>query len=147
MRIKLKNVPVPEGYLLTILLGIVVHIVYKKVIFPSDLISHLLGWPLLLVGIGVSFWAVIEAGKMDLSSPQKLVTRGPYAYSRNPMYVGWALICLGIACVVNSIWIMIIFPGAGVYHHFVDVRKEETFLEQRFGARYREYRKNVRRYL
>lgn len=147
MRIKWKNIPIPEGYLLGILAGIVIHFFTRKIIFPPMLVGHLVGWPLIVTGAGICCWAVAAADAEDLSSPQKLVTRGPYAYSRNPMYVGWALICLGIACVVNSIWIMIIFPGAGVYHHFVDVRKEETFLEQRFGARYREYRKNVRRYL
>jgi protein-S-isoprenylcysteine O-methyltransferase Ste14 len=84
---------------------------------------------------------------MDISSPEELVISGPYAFSRNPIYLGWTLIYLGIAFVLNAVWLLILFPLAAIYVHFVEIHNEEKALEQKFGDRYRDYREQVRRYL
>ena len=139
MRFKLKNVPVPEAHVIGIILGVLLHLFFRKTILYQAWIGQLIGWPLIISGIGLSLWAAIEAGEMDISSPKRLLTSGPYAYSRNPMVVGWSLIFLGIALVVNSIYLIVLFPFIVAYSHFVDIRREEKFLEQEFGMRYREY--------
>lgn len=147
MKLKLKNIPIPEAHLLSLLLGIILQKLFPKVIFRQQLSGHLIGWLLIILGLGISFWAVFEAGKLDLSSPQRLITSGPYGYSRNPMYVGWTLIYLGFGLVVNSIWLILLFPIMVTYHHFTVIQKEERDLEQKFGTKYKEYRNQVRRYL
>jgi len=147
MKIKLKNIPIPEAHLISIILGVFLQKFFPKVIFQEKLIGHFLGWPLFVMGLGISFWAVIEAGNLDISSPQRLITSGPYAYSRNPMYVGWTLIYLGIGFVVNSIWLIRLFPIMVTYLHFAVIRKEEKVLAQKLGTKYQEYRNQVRRYL
>lgn len=147
MRFKLKNVPIPEAHIIGIILGLILHLIFRAKLFYLAWIGCLAGWPLILLGTGLSIWATIEAGETDISSPQELVTSGPYAYSRNPMYVGWTLIYLGITFVVNSLWLIFLFPFGMVYIHFIEIPKEERLLEQKFGSKYREYQNRVRKYL
>jgi len=147
MKFNPKNIPIPEAYIIGIVLGVLLHVFFRVRIFLPAWIGHLLGWPLIFLGTGLSAWAVIEAGKINISSPEKLVTSGPFAFSRNPMYVGWSLIYLGISFVLNSIWPVALFPLVVFYIHFVEIPKEEKLLKKKFGSRYREYRNQVRRYL
>jgi protein-S-isoprenylcysteine O-methyltransferase Ste14 len=106
-----------------------------------------IGIPLILLGLGVSVWAVMQAGETSVDKPTKLITGGPYALSRNPMYVAWTLMYLGIGLLANSLWILGLLPLVVIVTHFVDVRREESFLEKEFGEAYLRYRMRVRRYL
>ena len=115
-------------------------------LFPVNWIGHALGWPLIVAGVAVSVWAVLEAEDMKIESPTKVLTSGPYSISRNPMYVGWSAIYLGIALVANSLWILAFFPVAFLFTHFVDIRREERKLDELFGEEYRRYQAGVRRY-
>lgn len=144
---KWGNVPIPVQHLLGLALGGVLQLFFRQRLFPISWIGHAIGWPIVALGLGLSAWAVLEAGNLDVEAPTKLMTGGPYAFSRNPMYVGWALIYLGTALAANSIWMVILFPIVLVYTHVVDVLKEERVLAQKFGDEFREYRERVRRYL
>lgn len=63
------------------------------------------------------------------------------------MYVGWALIYLGIILILNSLWSLGLLVIVLVYTHFIEIRPEEKFLQKKFGAQYDNYRKNVNRYV
>jgi protein-S-isoprenylcysteine O-methyltransferase Ste14 len=147
MKIRLKNIPIPEAYVVSLLLGILLHFVFNKNLISLAWVGKWIGWPLILVGFGVAAWAVLEASINDMSSPRELITSGPYSFSRNPMYLGWSLICLGISFALNSFWILTSLPFAAVYTHYVEVLPEEEALAETFGERYEEYRRHVRRYL
>jgi protein-S-isoprenylcysteine O-methyltransferase Ste14 len=147
MNWKWSNVPIPLQHLLGLLLGGLLQALFRQRLFTVPWIGHVLGWPMVAVGMGLSAWSVVEAGNVDVEAPTKLLTTGPYAKSRNPMYVGWALIYLGTALVANSIWMIALFPIVIVYTHVVDVRKEERFLATKFGDEFREYQRRVPRYL
>jgi protein-S-isoprenylcysteine O-methyltransferase Ste14 len=88
-------------------------------------------------------WAAAE---VDLERPDRLVRRGPYAHSRNPMYVASAAVYVGIALVAGAAWPLALLPAVLLATHVVIVR-EERVLDGRFGAAYRSYRASVRRYL
>jgi protein-S-isoprenylcysteine O-methyltransferase Ste14 len=105
-----------------------------------------LGWPLILLGAALAAWATWTAGRVNLERPDQLVTRGPYAVSRHPMYVAWTLIYLGVALVLNTVWLLILLPLAAVLIHR-EAQNEESRLEDAFGESYRTYRQRVRRYL
>ena len=62
------------------------------------------------------------------------------------MYVAWTLMYLGIGLTANSLWIIAFLPIVVAFTHFVDVRKEERFLEKQFGDEYLQYKGRVRRY-
>ena len=79
--------------------------------------------------------------------PSALVTTGPFAYSRNPMYAGMLLIHLGSAVALGSLTPFVVPP---VFAWIIDVgfiRMEEAKLERVFGDDYLEYRGQVRRWL
>jgi protein-S-isoprenylcysteine O-methyltransferase Ste14 len=86
------------------------------------------------------------AGTTELSRPQRLVTSGPYAVSRNPMYVGWTLLQLGIAMASGSGWVLAALPFVGAVVHR-EVLREERRLTETFGDKYRQYCATTGRYL
>ena len=144
---KWKNYPIPEAYVVALVAGVVLHLLFPHQCFARAWTGHLAGWPLAGIGIAISLWAVVEIREMDIASPTKLITGGPYAYSRNPMYVAWSFLYLGISLVINSLWLLFLLPAAAFFIHFVSIRREETRLEQLFGERYVRYRNHVRRYI
>jgi protein-S-isoprenylcysteine O-methyltransferase Ste14 len=84
---------------------------------------------------------------MSIEAPEKLLMTGLYSRSRNPMYVGWMLLYLGIGLAGNSVWTLAFLPLVMIFTHLVDVRKEERKLKNKFGEQYLEYQDKVRRYL
>ena len=76
-----------------------------------------------------------------------LILRGPYRYTRNPMYVGMTLVEVGLGLAANNLWIALFALPALVIVHVIAVRPEERYLAEKFGASYKEYLAQVRRYL
>lgn len=76
-----------------------------------------------------------------------LVDAGPYAFTRNPMYLGMALIYLGLAFAFASIGMIILFvPLIAIIQSQV-IAREERYLTGRFGEPYSAYRARVRRWI
>lgn len=76
-----------------------------------------------------------------------LVVHGPYRFTRNPMYLGFAVLYLGVTLLVNSLWPLVLLPIVlGIIHRWVIVR-EEAYLTRAFGDDYRAYQARVRRWL
>lgn len=96
---------------------------------------------LTLVAFGSSFRVGI-----DTDRPDKLVTSGVFAISRNPIYVGFGLLLLGQFLVFPS-WIPLIYLLAAVWLFNRQVLREETFMREHYGREYAEYCSRVRRYL
>jgi len=76
-----------------------------------------------------------------------IVTAGPYRFSRNPIYVGLTLLYLGLALTFNTWWAVIVLVPILAVMHVGVVRREERYLEQKFGEPYRQFCSRVRRYL
>lgn len=76
-----------------------------------------------------------------------LETEGPYRFSRNPIYLGYAVAYAGIAVAIDSlIALTLLLPCMVVIDRFV-VLREEQYLSRKFGAAYDAYRSKVRRWL
>ncbi len=93
--------------------------------------SLLLGLPLAALGEAVRIWA---SGHIEKT--QRLATGGPYAHSRNPLYVGSVLMAVGVAVASASLWVV---GAAGAYlaaFYPAVVRDEATFLRAKFGDAY-----------
>jgi protein-S-isoprenylcysteine O-methyltransferase Ste14 len=80
-------------------------------------------------------------------APSSLVIAGPYKITRNPMYLGLALVYLGIAIADQSIWALILFPFILIVIQHWAIGAEEAFLERRFGTDYSSYKASVARWL
>ena len=110
------------------------------------------GIALVLVGLAIGVWGrqtMVRAGtNVDPRRPATaVVTSGPFRFSRNPLYVGLTLIYLGITTALDTAWgLVLVVPLLVVMHQGV-VRREERYLERKFGDGYRQYRAAVRRYL
>jgi protein-S-isoprenylcysteine O-methyltransferase Ste14 len=74
------------------------------------------------------------------------VRRGIYKRTRNPMYQAFGLFVLGIAFGLASDWIFLLLPLGALIMHFGVVRREERYLEAKFGEEYRAFRDKVPRY-
>lgn len=138
----LRNVPIPEESLAGIAAGLAL-----EQLRPWQLKSRRsVGWALVAAGSMVVAGSLKAAGTTELDKPQSLVTSGPYAVSRNPMYVGWGLLQLGIGVIAGSGWVLATLPlvGAAVHH---GVLQEERRLEEIFGDEYRQYVAKVHRYV
>ena len=75
------------------------------------------------------------------------VVRGPYRFTRNPMYAGLVLQLAGIGLALGRTWILL---AAGLAILVLDrhaIAREERYLERRFGATYLAYKSRVRRWL
>ncbi len=76
-----------------------------------------------------------------------VVTDGAFRYSRNPTYLSLTLLYVGVALVLNSLWVlMMVVPAVAVTHWGV-VLREERYLESKFGEEYRRYTQRVRRWI
>ena len=77
----------------------------------------------------------------------RIVTHGPYRFSRNPMYIGLALWTLGIAFLVDCAWMLLAVPIGLVLIDRLVVTREERYLERKFGEEYLSYKRRVRRWI
>ena len=79
--------------------------------------------------------------------PSTLMENGPFAYSRNPIYLSMAIFLLGSALAVGQIWALAIVPVFVLLVRQIWIVKEEESLEAEFGQIYRNYKMRVRRWL
>ncbi len=106
---------------------------------------------LLILGGALNAWGALTMRRAGTNiSPSRpttiLVTSGPFRFSRNPLYVAGAVLLLGLALALNNLWgILALIPLSLVMHYGV-ILKEERYLDEKFGAPYRQYRLTVRRY-
>jgi protein-S-isoprenylcysteine O-methyltransferase Ste14 len=76
-----------------------------------------------------------------------LVTGGPFRYSRNPFYLAMTVIYIGITLYVGFLWPLVTLVPALIMVQWRIVRREEQFLESRFGEDYRAYKARVHRWI
>jgi protein-S-isoprenylcysteine O-methyltransferase Ste14 len=117
-----------------------------------------LGWnrvPALLLslgGLGIFIGAALALRRAGTTvSPYKaarvLLTTGPFLRTRNPIYLAFAWIYLGCACLIASLWPFLFFPVIIVVMNRFVIAREEAWLEKRFGEAYRAYRARTRRWM
>ena len=104
-----------------------------------------------LAGLLLLLWSLISFGQsfrvgIDTDHPDKLVTTGVFAYSRNPIYVSFALILFGQFLIFSN-WILLIYLGAAIWLFHRQVIREEDYLKEHYGKEYLQYCNRVRRYL
>lgn len=76
-----------------------------------------------------------------------IVERGPYRFTRNPMYLGMTIAYLGVALIMNSTVALIMLPVVILVIDVFVIRREERYLSAKFAAPYDSYRARVRRWL
>lgn len=77
----------------------------------------------------------------------EIVSTGIYRFTRNPMYVGMALLLLALGLAFANAWIVALVPTVLAVVYWTAVRHEEAYLERKFGAAYEAYKARTRRWL
>jgi protein-S-isoprenylcysteine O-methyltransferase Ste14 len=76
-----------------------------------------------------------------------IVTTGPYRITRNPAYLGMALVYVGVALMSDALWVLAPLPVVLAVVDRGVIAREERYLERKFGQEYVDYRSRVRRWL
>ncbi len=125
-------------------------------LFPTDAFSEnvrfTLGVSLVLLGAILNASATRRFRRAhthhEVDKPARaLITDGPYRFSRNPIYLGFIALYLGLGVFLNNLWIFVLGAPLTLTIQVVIASREEDYLEGKFGEEYRAYRERVRRWL
>ncbi len=109
--------------------------------------------PVIIGGsLALFFWAVYSMRKGGASistgeATERIIMRGPYSFSRNPIYVAMLLLQIGIGFWANSLWFWLFATLSAVLLVWGVIKREELYLERTFGADYVAYKARVRRWI
>jgi len=136
----------------SVLLGLVIHTFWPVEIplaarFGRIAIVLFLGLGLSIIALSFREFARARTSVRPDRRANALIRTGPFAYSRNPLYVAMALLILGIGVWANSIWIWVMVAPLVLVMNTAVIIREERHLERRFGREYIDYKKSVRRWL
>ncbi|HET7570220.1 MAG TPA: isoprenylcysteine carboxylmethyltransferase family protein [Gammaproteobacteria bacterium] len=117
-------------------------------------LSEAVGWlgvACCIIGLSLLLWSLISFGSsfrvgIDADHPDQLVTTGVFAFSRNPIYVAFAVILLGEFLIFPN-WILLLYLCAGIALFHRQVLREEAFSKLHYGQDYLAYCRRVRRYI
>ncbi|HET9041055.1 MAG TPA: PEMT/PEM2 methyltransferase family protein [Gemmatimonadales bacterium] len=135
----------------TLVAGLILHWLRPVAVLPA-LVARLIGI-MVLVASGLLVRSAEAAMRRAGTDPRPdhpslaIVTEGPFRFTRNPMYVGTTGLYVAVSLLVNALWpLVLLLPMLAVLHWGV-VRREERYLEGKFGEPYRLYRLRVRRWV
>ena len=77
----------------------------------------------------------------------RIVTAGPYRFTRNPIYAGMFLLLIGLAVAFDSLWLLVALAVFYPVIRYGVVAREERYLERKFGGAYLDYKAKVRRWV
>jgi protein-S-isoprenylcysteine O-methyltransferase Ste14 len=120
--------------------------------FVHGAFRWILGAIFLVAGLGLNIGGFVtqkRAGTdpIPFNPSTHIAVHGPYRFSRNPMYIGLALLTLGIAVLCDCAWILLAVPIGLVLIDRLIITREERYLERKFGEEYLSYKRRVRRWI
>jgi protein-S-isoprenylcysteine O-methyltransferase Ste14 len=120
-------------------------------VLPSPY-NYVIGVPLILAGLGFGLYAARQFSRVrtnikTFDKPNVLVTDGAFRFSRNPMYLGFAIALLGFAIKLNVLAPFLVVLGFVLITHFWYIRFEERMAGETFGEAYEDYRRKTRRWI
>ncbi|MCB1520493.1 MAG: isoprenylcysteine carboxylmethyltransferase family protein [Hyphomicrobiaceae bacterium] len=133
--------------------GIALNLTYKLP-WPGldDTAARAIGLAIGAAGIALIVWAAMTLWRhrttvLPNRGVSALVTDGPYRFRRNPIYIGDAMVLLGLAEMTKNIWFAILVPVFVLLVTWLAIIPEERHLEARYGDEWRAYRDRTRRWL
>lgn len=109
------------------------------------------GWLLIAAGLALDLGAMVTLNRARTTiwpnrGVDHLVSSGPFAISRNPIYLGNTTLMIGVGLAAGIAWFILFALVAAYATQKLAIEREEKHLEHRFGKRYRDYVKKVRRW-
>jgi protein-S-isoprenylcysteine O-methyltransferase Ste14 len=151
----LMHIPVPWVFVLNYLLGAGLESISPRLSqgtirsVPEITIA---GGVFFAIGAVIAGWALVIFRKARTTTvpgraSAKLVTWGPYRFTRNPMYVCLSLAYLGEAGLMKQLWPVLVLPLTLAYLNWIVIPVEEERLTEVFPDDYEQYRSRVRRWI
>jgi protein-S-isoprenylcysteine O-methyltransferase Ste14 len=144
-------IPPPLLYVFPFLAGLLIHWVHPATLFPRGATAPF-GVILVALGLALGASAMISfrrarTSPIPIKPTTAIVETGLYRFTRNPMYLGLAVLYLGLALWVDSLWPLLLLPVALFAIQRFVIAREERYLEDKFGDEYRGYKTRVRRWI
>ena len=138
-----------------VLIGIGAQLLIGQIAPVSSIIGlglQSLGVVLLIVGLAAILLTARAFSKEETTiipdgEPSSLMQNGLFAYSRNPIYVGMAIVLTGSALLSGTYWSLLVPMVFVIAVQQIWIVKEEENMEAEFGQHYRDYKQRVRRWL
>jgi protein-S-isoprenylcysteine O-methyltransferase Ste14 len=111
-----------------------------------------IGIPIVVLAFALFGWATVTLRRGGASIPthtatDRIIERGPFRFSRNPIYLSMIMLLVGIGCWANTIWFLTWAALAAILLTIYVIKREERYLEGKFGDTYLSYKHRVRRWL
>ena len=143
----------PGIYLIAVVIGFLLQkVVPLRLPTSWQVVEYWAGLVLIVGAVGISLSAV-GVFRMAGTSPNPtkpvtaFVVRGPYRFTRNPMYLGLTLLSAGIGLATNTLWVTAMAVVAAAVTKRLVIDKEEPYLARKFGSDYQTYQQRVRRWV
>jgi protein-S-isoprenylcysteine O-methyltransferase Ste14 len=119
---------------------------------PAPILVQWVGSGFAALGFILGILALIEFRRtqaaLDKKKPAKsLVTSGIYRYTRNPIYLGFVLMLIGLPLTIGTYWGLILVWPLVIFTNNLVIKHEEAYLKQEFKDQYAEYSSHVKRWL
>jgi len=119
---------------------------------PLSDILFAIGWLMVAGTIAIDIAAMRTLARhkttiMPHRGSDHLVTDGPFSFTRNPIYVANTMLMIGVGLISGIFWFLPLAVIAAYVTQKLAIEREERHLDARFGKRYRDYRKKVRRWI
>jgi protein-S-isoprenylcysteine O-methyltransferase Ste14 len=146
------RIPPPMIYLAAVIAGVLFHAFVLPLPMRLPLVVRLaaaiavgLMGALIMVSAAVLFRRSGQDPKPWMTTPE-IISSGIYGLTRNPMYVGMALLQAAIGIGLATSWVLALVPPVLVVVYLTAIRHEEAYLANKFGEAYFDYKKSVRRW-
>ena len=119
---------------------------------PMSDILFAVGWVMIVGALAIDITAMRTMSRhkttiMPNRASEHLVTDGPFSFTRNPIYLANVMMIAAIGLVSGIVWFLPMALVAGFATQNLAIEREEKHLDARFGKRYRDYVKRVRRWI
>lgn len=140
---------------LAVILGLLYPLSWISDVLADSLLGDILfaiGWVMLLAVVSLWFASIrpMIRARTTLNPngrPDHLVTGGAFAVTRNPMYLANTLLMIAVALISGIAWFLILAFVAAFLTQKLAIEREEKVLTEKFGKKYRDYAKKVRRWI
>lgn len=127
---------------------------YSPLYLP-DVSGHIvlvIGSLMIAFAVVLDFWALQTLWKnrttvLPHRSTTRLVTKGPFQFTRNPIYLGYTILTTGLSLATSNAWLLIMIPVVAAFTHAFAIRREELHLLSRFGVEFERYCQRTRRWI
>ena len=146
-------IPPPLFYVVTFLASVLIQklVPLDKVFFYSTA-ATIIGSISIVAGMFFNFPSLLQFFKtkntvVTIKPANSLQTTGIYSVTRNPMYISLLLFYTGLAFMIGNWWNFILLPLLFIVVQEYIIKREEQYLERRFGQEYLDYKSRVRRWV